>query len=52
MQYRIEFAPLAQRQFKLERSVQNRLLQRIETLSSNPRPLGVKKLTDQEDLYR
>jgi mRNA interferase RelE/StbE len=53
MQYRIEFAPLAQRQFKkLDRVVQNRLLQRIETLSSNPRPPGVKKLTDEENLYR
>jgi len=53
MQYRIELAPLAQRQFKkLDRAIQNRLLQRIETLSSNPRPPGVKKLTDEENLYR
>jgi mRNA interferase RelE/StbE len=53
MQYRIEFAPLAQRQLKkLDRVIQNRLLQRIETLSSNPRPPGVKKLTDEENLYR
>jgi len=44
MQYRIEFAPLAQRQFKkLDRVIQHRLLQRIETLSSNPR---------EENLYR
>jgi mRNA interferase RelE/StbE len=51
--YRIEIAPLAQRQLrKLERVIQNRLLQRIETLSSNPRPSGVKKLTDEENLYR
>jgi mRNA interferase RelE/StbE len=53
MQYRIELAPLAQRQFKkLDRAIQNRLLQRIEILSSNPRPPGVKKLTDEENLYR
>ena len=53
MHYRIEFAPLAQRQLrKLERGIQSRLLQRIETLSSNPRPSGVKKLADEDDLYR
>lgn len=53
MQYRIEFAPLAQRQLKkLDRVIQHRLLQRIETLSSNPRPPGVKKLTDEENLYQ
>jgi mRNA interferase RelE/StbE len=53
VQYRIEFAPLAHRQLrKLERVAQIRLLQRIETLSSNPRPSGVRKLTDEADLYR
>ena len=53
MQYRIELAPLAQRQFKkFDRAIQNRLLKHVETLSSNPRPPGVKKLTDEENLYR
>jgi mRNA interferase RelE/StbE len=51
--YRVELAPLAQRQLKkLERESQRRLIGRLETLSSNPRPSGVKKLTDENNLYR
>ena len=53
MTYLVEFAPLAQRQFKKHgRETQKRLLGRIEALSSNPRPPSVKKLADGGDLYR
>ena len=53
MAYQIEFAPRAYRQFKkLERDTQRQLLSRIEDLSSNPRPSGVKKLAAVENLYR
>ena len=53
MTYRIEFAPLAHRQIKkLSREIRNRIIERIEELASNPRPSGVKKLTDEEKLYR
>ena len=53
MAYQIEFAPHAYRQFKkLERDAQLLLLAKIEGLSTNPRPAGVKKLASVEDLYR
>ena len=53
MIYRIEFAPKAHRQLlKLSREVQARLSPRIQALSQNPRPPGVKKLAGEEDLYR
>jgi mRNA interferase RelE/StbE len=51
--YRVEFAPLAQRQMrKLPREMQGRILERIAELATNPRPTGVKKLVDEENLYR
>jgi mRNA interferase RelE/StbE len=51
--YRIEFAPRAVRQFKaIDRSVQRRLARRIDSLSADPRPPGVKKLAGEDDLYR
>ena len=54
MAYQITFAPLARRQIKkLTRDVQSRVLERIEELKAEPRPVGVKKLADEEeDLYR
>ena len=53
MAYQVEFAPHAYRQFKkLERDTQLLLLGKIEALSSNPRPAGVKKLASVENLYR
>ena len=53
MTYRIEVAPLAQRQIrKLSREAQGRILLRIGELGANPRPSGVKKLADEENLYR
>jgi len=51
--YKIEFAPHAYRQFKkLERDTQLLILARIEDLSTNPRPSGVKKLASVHNLYR
>jgi mRNA interferase RelE/StbE len=53
VEYRVEFAPLAQRQIrKLPRETQRRILECIEELASNPRPTGVEKLADKEQLYR
>ena len=53
MAYQIEFAPHAYRQLKnLERDTQLLLLAKIEELSTNPRPAGVKKLASVENLYR
>ena len=47
MPYRIEIAPAAERQIrKLEATVRRRILDKIGTLGSNPRPAGVEKLTD------
>lgn len=52
MSYRIEIAPASERQIrKLEASVRVRILKKIATLRSNPRPVGVEKLTD-TGLYR
>jgi mRNA interferase RelE/StbE len=51
--YRIEFAPVATRQFKkLPREVQVRITRRIDTLAERPRPDGVKKLEGEGSLYR
>ena len=53
MRYRVEFAPPAQRQIrKLSREIQKRVFQRIAELGADPRPVGVKKLADEENLYR
>ena len=53
MPYRIEFAPSAARAFrKLDRSVQERLAPKIDTLARTPRPRGVEKLHGQTDRYR
>ncbi|MDH5668989.1 MAG: type II toxin-antitoxin system RelE/ParE family toxin [Nitrospira sp.] len=53
MAYSILFAPLAERRLKaLAESTQRRIITRIKALQRNPRPQGVKKLTDEDDLYR
>ena len=53
MAYRIEFTPRADSQFRdLDKSVQKRLGQRIDSLADNPRPQGVKKLAGEGDFYR
>ena len=47
MPHKIEFAPAAAREFrKLPRSAQVRLGKRIEKLATDPRPDGVRKLSD------
>jgi len=51
--FRVEIAPLARRQIrKLDRKAQQAVVDRIEQLGSAPRPAGVKKLVDTDDLYR
>jgi mRNA interferase RelE/StbE len=51
--YRVEISPRAQRDLKrLPRDVLVRLRSRIDSLAAAPRPHGVEKLTDQEDIYR
>jgi mRNA interferase RelE/StbE len=53
MAYRIEFSPAAERQFKkLSREIQLRLTPRMNGLMENPFPRGVKKLSEEENLYR
>lgn len=53
MKYRVEFAPLARRHIrKLTQGIQRRILDGIEELGSHPRPAGVKKFADEEDLFR
>ena len=47
MPYRIEWKPSAARAFrKLSREVQVRIGSRIDSLATNPRPDGVKKLDE------
>ncbi|OGQ80088.1 MAG: plasmid stabilization protein [Deltaproteobacteria bacterium RIFOXYA12_FULL_58_15] len=51
--YRIEFRPAAFRDFeKLDKSIQRRLGRKIESLATNPRPSGVKKLAGEYALWR
>jgi mRNA interferase RelE/StbE len=51
--YRVEISPRAQRDLKrLPRDVVVRLRSRIDSLAATPRPHGVEKLTDQDDVYR
>jgi len=53
MLYKVEFAPAAARQIKrLTPDIQKRIIDRIEKLMTNPRPGAVKKLADEENLYR
>jgi mRNA interferase RelE/StbE len=53
MAYSILLAPSAEQQLKsLAEPVQKRIVKRLRTLRANPRPQGVKKLADEDDLYR
>ena len=53
MPYQVEFSPKAERQFRrLPRPVQVRLAPHIDALNKNPRPHGVKKLINRENMYR
>jgi mRNA interferase RelE/StbE len=51
--YDVQFAPSAARSFrKLDAAVQRRLVRAIDALAIKPRPDGVVKLADEDDLYR
>ena len=53
MAYAIEFVPSARRELrKLPREVQLKLKERIDSLSSDPRPRGSKKLKGSDELWR
>ena len=53
MLYRIELSKPAVRQFeKLSKAVQTRLKPRIDALTRDPCPQGVKKLVGENELYR
>jgi len=51
--YRIELAPAARRQFKkLPKDIKKKIAKAIDKLETDPYPDGVKKLTNEDDLYR
>jgi len=51
--YSVELAPAAKRQVrKLDRSIQGRIIRRLEALGKDPRPPGVEKLEGNENTYR
>lgn len=51
--YSVELAPSASRQFrKLEKQIQRRVAEKIDSLQQNPRPHGVEKLAGASSLYR
>ena len=51
--YRVDVAQAAARQIrKLPRTVQTKIVQKIDLLERNPRPFGVEKLGGGESLYR
>ncbi len=53
MEYSVEIAPAAQRQIKkLPDRIQSLIIEAIATLASNPRPIGVKKMANTDNLYR
>ena len=53
MAYAIEFVPSATRELrKLPREVQLKLNERIDSLSSDPRPRGSRKLKGTDELWR
>jgi len=53
MAYAIEFVPSARRELrKLPREVQLKLNERIDSLSSDPRPRGSRKLKGSDELWR
>jgi mRNA interferase RelE/StbE len=53
MAYSILLAPPAERQLKaLAEPIQKRIVKRLKTLQTNPRPQGVKKLAGEDNLYR
>jgi mRNA interferase RelE/StbE len=53
MTYRVEITPAAQRTIKkLPKNIQKKLIEIIEFLVEDPRPVGVVKLSTAGNLYR
>ena len=53
MSYTVQLAPAAKRQLrKLDRSIQDRVVRRLEKLEKDPRPPGVEKMEGDESTYR
>jgi mRNA interferase RelE/StbE len=53
MSYQVEITPAAQRNIKkLPKNIQQQIIEKLENLSLEPRPMGVVKLAAEEDLYR
>jgi mRNA interferase RelE/StbE len=53
MAYKVEITPAAQRIIKkLPRNIQRKLIEIIEFLAEDPRPVGVVKLSTTGNLYR
>ena len=53
MTYRVDILPSARRELAaLPLKDRTRVDKRILSLGENPRPVGSKKLTDEDDLYR
>jgi mRNA interferase RelE/StbE len=53
MTYEVEITPAAQRTIKkLPQNIQRKLIEIIELLAKEPRPVGVVKLSATENLYR
>ncbi|MCK4626743.1 MAG: type II toxin-antitoxin system RelE/ParE family toxin [Phycisphaerae bacterium] len=53
MDYDVQIRPAAWRQLKrLPKALQRRILDRLELLAKNPRPVGSAKLTGSECTYR
>ena len=51
--YRVEFTPAAERQRrKLPDAVLRRIVRVVEELEAEPRPPGVRKLADENNLWR
>lgn len=51
--YEIEIAPAAERALKkLPADIRKRIFKNLLTLKKDPRPLGVKKLSGEDDIYR
>jgi mRNA interferase RelE/StbE len=49
----VQLAPAAKRQLrKLDRSIQERVVRRLEKLEKDPRPPGVEKMEGDESTYR
>ena len=53
MLYTVELTPAAKRQLrKLDRSIQERVVRRLDKLEKDPRPPGVEKMEGDESIYR